>query len=171
VRDKTTTVPSTCLQPEKALYFMNWLMTDPDASDILTFGSNMMNLKHYRFSDDGTIIPEKDNLIYGYYSLVAGFTSKVFLCGNEQFDISKIYREKTYYAEIPPFYKKLADQHTYINYLQNFYVSNEYDIKKRHQSIVKIPDDLINNPQSSLSPKRNDKKNRGIRNRNIRGLI
>ena len=149
---------------------MNWLMTDPDASDILTFGSNMMNLKHYRFSDDGTIIPEKDNLIYGYYSLVAVSRAKLFMrqrTVRHQQNISR----KTYYAEIPPFYKKLADQHTYINYLQNFYVSNEYDIKKRHQSIVKIPDDLINNPQSSLSPKRNDKKNRGIRNRNIRGLI
>ncbi|HBN84910.1 MAG TPA: hypothetical protein DDZ89_13830, partial [Clostridiales bacterium] len=56
-------VPYSSTQPEKALYFMQWLMTDPDAADILTYGSRIMNLGHYRFSSDDVIIPEANNTI------------------------------------------------------------------------------------------------------------
>jgi hypothetical protein len=62
-------------------------------------------IKHYRYSEDGTIVPEKNNTIYGFYNLVANFSNKAFLCGNKGFDIGTSYRNITNRTFIPPFYE------------------------------------------------------------------
>ncbi|HBN84066.1 MAG TPA: hypothetical protein DDZ89_09500, partial [Clostridiales bacterium] len=145
-------VPSTSNQPEKALHFMNWLMTDQDAADVLTFGSNVLNMKHYRYSEDGTIIPEKNNLIYGYYNLVANFSDKAFLWDNKEYDISKTYKEMAYKATIPPLYKKLAGQHIHLDAIQNLYLSRKHDCDKRNIYVKDTIREILGNPESLLTP-------------------
>lgn len=106
-------VPITSTQPEKALIFMQWLMTDKDAADILTFGSQLMNINHYRFSEDGTIIPEKNNTIYAFYNLIANFSDKAFLYG--KYDVIHEYKEKTYQATYPVLYQLIdSDNERYV---------------------------------------------------------
>lgn len=130
-------VPYTCTQPEKALYFMQWMMTDEQVSDILSFGSATGKMKHYRYSTDGTIIPEKLNTIYGFCNLIANFTDKAFLYGNKNFDISKTYREMTFNALYPPLYKIVESQH------KNFDLLWELEIKGRFQIAKKYINDTL----------------------------
>ncbi len=142
-------VPYTCTQPEKALYFMQWMMTDEDVSDILTFGSVMKELRHYRYSEDGTTIPWKYNTIYAFCNLIANFTDKVFLYGNKSFDVSKAYKEMTYKAVYPPLYKKIDSQH--INYELLWELEIEYFRVKSIKYIKDSLQELITNPYGSLS--------------------
>mgnify|MGYP000851682738 FL=1 len=114
-------VPATSTQPEKAMIFMQWVMTDKEAADILTFGSQLLSTNHYRYASDGTIIPEKYNTIYGFCHMIANFSDKAFLCGNKDFDLINQYRELTYTAEYPIFYKKLDAQHSHYRLLENFH--------------------------------------------------
>lgn len=145
-------VPYTCKQPEKSLHFMQWLMTDEDAADVLTFGTQMLNIKHYRYSEDGTIIPEKINTMYGFCNLVSNLSNKAFLCGNKEFDISKTYREMTTQAFIPPLYKKLISQHKNYDSIQNLYVENEAKFFNRSSYLIDTINNLINNSESTLTP-------------------
>jgi hypothetical protein len=73
------------------LIFMQWLMTHKDAADILTFGSQLMELRHYRFSE---------NTIYAFYNLTANFSDKAFL-GGKYDTLIRVYRERTYQAKYP----------------------------------------------------------------------
>lgn len=104
-------VPHSSTQPEKALHAMQWLMTDQDAADILTYGSNIMKMGHYRFSSDRTIIPEENNTIYGFYNLIANFSDQAFLCGNKQFNIIEEYKKRTEQAIYPPIFRAMNSNH------------------------------------------------------------
>lgn len=70
-------VPATSTRPEKGMVFMQWLMTNDDVADRLTFGSQIMKMNHYTFSDDCIIIPEKYNTIYAFCHLIANFYKMV----------------------------------------------------------------------------------------------
>lgn len=146
-------VPSTSTQPEKALIFMQWLMTDKEVADILTFGSQYMKLNHYRYAIDGTIIPEKKNTIYGFCNLVANFSYKVFLCGNKDFDIIKEYREMTYKAHYPEFLRVVDAQNDYYEQFKKLCISEHIlsQWSKRSQFLEKSVDELILNPYSNLT--------------------
>ena len=145
-------VPQTCKDPKKSLHFMQWLMTDEDAADVLTFGTQYGIIKHYRYSVEGTIIPEENNSIYGFYNLVANFSKKAFLCGNKDFDISESYRELTTRAIIPPFYEMLISQHNFLDQIQNFYGQYKFHLIERIGYIEKAINEWIENPYSALTP-------------------
>lgn len=149
-------VPITSTQPEKALIFMQWLMTDKDAADLLTFGSQLMNIKHYRFSGDGTIIPEKNNTIYAFYNLIANFSDKAFLYG--KYDVIHEYKEKTYQATYPVLYQLMdSDNERYVKLLNLVSsLSQPYilQLSKRNSYFRKIIDELILNPYSNLNAER-----------------
>lgn len=145
-------VPRTCKDPKKSLHFMQWLMTDEDAADVLTFGTQHGSVKHYRYSEEGTVIPEENNSIYGFYNLVANFSKKAFLCGNKDFDISESYRKLTIRAIIPPFYEMLISQHTYLDQIQKFYGQYMYHLGERENYIVEAINEWMENPDSVLTP-------------------
>ena len=149
-------VPITSTQPEKALIFMQWLMTDKDAADILTFGSQLMNINHYRFSEDGTIIPEKNNTIYAFYNLIANFSDKAFLYG--KYDVIHDYKEKTYQATYPVLYQLIdSDDERYVKFYNLvFSLKQSYNlqISKRNGYFRKSIDELILNPYSNLDAER-----------------
>ncbi len=144
-------IPHSSTQPEKALYFMQWLMTDPDVADILTYGSRIMNLGHYRFSSDDVIIPEANNTIYGFYNLIANFSKKAFLCGNTQFNIAEQYREKTYEALYPPFYKALGSDHMNFNLISAYRQSVVFQYNDRRSFLANSIHEWITNPYSTLT--------------------
>jgi ABC-type glycerol-3-phosphate transport system substrate-binding protein len=141
-------VPSTSTQPEKAMVFMQWLMTDEDVADILTFGSQIMNLKHYTFSEDGTILPEKNNTIYAFCHLIANFSKKAFLYGNQAFDIGAQYRDLTYRAEYPDFYKLVESQHFYYDFLSESYRNTYLLQAKRENFLTNRMIEWMNDPDS-----------------------
>ncbi|HBN85555.1 MAG TPA: hypothetical protein DDZ89_17125, partial [Clostridiales bacterium] len=144
-------IPHSSTQPEKALHFMQWLMTDPDAADILTYGSRIMKLGHYRFSADNVIIPEANNTIYGFYNLIANFSDKAFLCGNKQFNIIEEYRERTYEALYPPLYRAMDSDH--MNYIPaiSFEESIRFQYKDRQSYFNKSLKEWLENPYSTLT--------------------
>lgn len=150
-------VPSTSAQPEKSLIFMQWLMTDDDVSDILTFGSQHKKLKHYTFSNDGIIIPEENNTIYGFCHLVANFSDKAFISGNKDFDIVNDYREMTYKAYYPELYKLIEAQHQrytfvtdlYSKYMESYYKRTVY-LDDKLKELAMNPDITINTDIMSI---------------------
>ncbi len=138
-------VPATSTQPEKALIFMQWLMTDKEAADILTFGSQLFSIKHYRYAIDGTIIPEKSNTIYGFYNLIANFSDKAFLFGNRDFNIIDEYKEMTFRAKYPYLYKIIDAQNNYFVEIQKFFMNEPFRTQNvtRHTYLRKTIEELI----------------------------
>jgi hypothetical protein len=144
------TVPEASEQPEKALIFMQWLMTNQEAADILTFGSRLMGSNHFRYSYDGTIIPEKYNTIYVFYNLVSNFSEKAFLSGNKDFDISQQYKELTLHAEYPTLYNMIDAQHPHYLTFEEFDESIEPVQYKRKAYIDNCLSELMNNPDNRI---------------------
>lgn len=147
---KLIMVPRTSEQPEKALIFMQWLMTDMEVADILTFGSQVLNLKHYRYSTSGTIIPEKNNTIYGFCHLIANFSDEAFLCGYREFDIIKKYRSATYEAQYPTLYKKIEAQHINYKLYKDYTLELSYQNSRLHYLLSSIKELMIN-PDSNIN--------------------
>jgi ABC-type glycerol-3-phosphate transport system substrate-binding protein len=149
-------VPTTCTHPEKALIFMQWLMTDKEAADILTFGSQLMNLQHYRFSEDGRIIPEKNNTIYAFCNLIANFSDKAFLYG--KYDVIHEYKEKTYQAAYPVLYRLIdSDNERYVKLSTLISsITQPYNslITKRNRYLRNSIEELLLNPNSNLDAMR-----------------
>ncbi|MGI6561207.1 MAG: hypothetical protein ACOX3Q_01370 [Clostridia bacterium] len=145
-------VPYTSEQPEKALHFMQWLMTDSDAADILTFGSSIQMVKHYRFSSGNIIIPEPNNTIYGFCDLIANFSDKPFLCGNSQFHIAEEVRKKTYDAIYPFFYRTLDSDHMNLNTVTQFSETVQYRYNDRRSFLRNSLHEWMTNPNSPLTP-------------------
>lgn len=150
-RIRLTMIPSTGTQPEKALMFMQWLMTDEDAADILTFGSQVLNLKHYTFSDDSTIIPEANNTIYAFCYLVANFSKKAYLCGNKEFDIINEYREMTYDVHYPMFYKLIESQHDHYESTTVFSMEYNASCSARNRYLLQSLKEAIDNPNDAVT--------------------
>jgi len=144
-------VPSTSTQPEKSLTFMQWLMTDEDVADILTFGSQILKLKHYTFSDDGTIYPEQNNTIYSFCYLIANYSKKAYLCGNKDFDIIDEYREMTYNAHYPSFYELIESQHNHYTVTSEFSIKYNTLYSNRNYLLLKSLKELIDNPNSVIN--------------------
>jgi hypothetical protein len=140
-------VPVTSTQPEKALIFMQWLMTDKDAADILTFGSQLLNMNHYRFAEDGqTIIPEKRNTIYAFYNLVGNFSEKPFLYGKH--DIIHEYKERSYQVIYPHLIKKIdSDNELHAKFADTVNTASiRAQSDKRRSYLEKALGEIIQNP-------------------------
>jgi hypothetical protein len=131
-------------------------MTDKEAADILTFGSQLMNLQHYRFSEDGRIIPEKNNTIYAFCNLIANFSDKAFLYG--KYDVIHEYKEKTYQAAYPVLYRLIdSDNERYVKLSTLISsITQPYNslITKRNRYLRNSIEELLLNPNSNLDAMR-----------------
>jgi hypothetical protein len=147
-------VPITSTQPEKALIFMQWLMTDKEVADILTFGSQLMTIKHYRFAEDGTIIPEKRNTIYGFCNLVANFSDNAFLYGCN--DVIHQYKERTYQAIYPYFYQLIDSDNERYKKLRDIFKSEPIRTQsdKRASYLRNSIDEILRNSYGGLNTER-----------------
>lgn len=149
-------VPVTSTQPEKAMIFMQWLMTDKEVADLLTFGSQLMGINHYRFSGDGTIIPEKNNTLYAFYKLIANFSDKPYIC--KKYDVVHDYKEKTYQALYPVLVQLMDSDNERFVKLEELSSSlrqpNNLQMQNRSGYLGKSIEELILNPYSNLDAER-----------------
>ncbi len=122
-------MPYTYAQPEKALIFMQWLMTDDEVSEILTFGTSNGKLAGYRYTYDGNVIFEENNTLYAFSNLIANFSDKIYPYNNKTFDKTYEYREMTYRAIYPPLIKNIQTQHSNISKYLSFArtVNNDFN--------------------------------------------
>lgn len=144
-------VPYSSTQPEKALYFMQWCMTDPDAADILTYGSAIQTISHYWLSDDNIIVPKPWSTLFDFHNLIANFSEKAYLCGNKQFNIIDEYKERTYDAIYPPFYRALDSDHMNYNLQIEYEKVIQYQYRDRRTLLYDSILEWITNPDSTLT--------------------
>ncbi|HBN86305.1 MAG TPA: hypothetical protein DDZ89_20975 [Clostridiales bacterium] len=105
-------VPYTCTQPEKAISFVNWLFTDEDVGQLLTFGTDKGKYPGYKTTSDGKITYEQNtHTVYLLDNLLANFSDRLFPFDNKSMDQSKDYIALAQKAIYPPLYRFLETNH------------------------------------------------------------
>jgi hypothetical protein len=148
-------VPYTCNQPEKALSFVNWLFTDEEVADLLTFGTDKGVLSGYRFVND-IITYNKDGLtVYLFHNLIANFSNRLFPFNNQAFDRTDEYKNLAKKAEFPPLYKAIVSvQNKDAFDLLKLTDNQRRSMQKRTEYLQSVLDHFLEDPESRVTADR-----------------
>ena len=146
-------VPYTSTQPEKVLSFVNWLFSDEKMSDYLSYGTDQGQFPNYKFNDDG--YPEYYQAgcsVYMFHNLIANFSGRLMPFHNKTFDRAYEYKKVAEKANYPPLYQNVESEHSLERYSAYLSIVREYKpYEERGKYLIKVMDELINNPESNIT--------------------